>query len=551
MEPRARLRRWSPRLLLLVAFGLLAVVGIIQYQWFSRSAASEVEVTVRGLEATLRQSVGREFLRYAPVVTELEALRSTSTRAQAHVVLDRLLATYGPQGTVPGLVAWVGYEASGTFEKALVPGVWRVAPSPTTSQGPPSPGPENLLALRLEPPGTAVVLGLEVDRFFATYVLPALAEVVPDAQITWTRDDRDSPPPEPFDPQAYDFNPFSALFQSPKPPTLTVGIPRAFDLPARGTQGTNLPALRLLSGWKVSVELPAESPIRAIERRLAWNWLASSLILVVLGGAFALVVGQASRADALRRREREFVASVSHELRTPLTVIRSAADNFVQGVVPQEKQGRYGTLILDQSLRLGRMIEQMLAFAQAEADSAPPKVAAPLVFAPWWDQVRPPLEALALARGCTLVWDVGGLPPSGTTDPEALRLVLDNLVINALNHAYPPAAPTDTRGRAVRITMRHLVPDRLELVVEDDGRGISPQEAKKVFDPFYRDEVSRSNQETGSGLGLFLALRNAQKMGGSLRLESPWRRLGAKRSGCRFQMVVPWVAGDGEDAHGL
>lgn len=536
-----------PRLLLLVVLSILLLVGVIQYQWFSRSAAVEIEGTIRGLETTLRQSVAREFQRYAPVVTELESLK-TSSKADAQRVLDRLLATYGPEGSVPGLVSWVGYESGGTFEKAVVPLTWEGTPAPIPGRDEPlARGPENILALRLDPPGTAVVLGLDVEHFFSTYVLPALAEVVPGSRVTWTKEEREFPPPEAFDAQTYAFNPLKALIQGPSlPPTLAVGIPRVIDLPSRNVLRENFPSLRLLSGWRVTVTLPPNSPVLAIEGRLAWNWLASSLLLVVLGGAFVLVIGQASRADALRRREREFVASVSHELRTPLTVIRSAADNFVRGVVPDEKQGRYGTLILDQALRLGRMIEEILAFAQAEAGTTG-RVSALVTFEPWWAEVMPPLEALAQSRACTLIWDVGGLPKAGRTDPESLRLVVDNLVVNALNHAYSAPQPgVDPRNRAVRVTLRYLVPGRLELIVDDDGRGIASKEARKVFDPFYRDEVSRNNQESGSGLGLFLAQRQARKMGGDLRLESPWRHLGVKRPGCRFRLVVPFVPEDQE-----
>ena len=228
----------------------------------------------------------------------------------------------------------------------------------------------------------------------------------------------------------------------------------------------------------------------------------------------------------LRRREREFVASVSHELRTPLTVIRSEADNFAQGIVPTDRQSRYGRLILDQSVRLGRMIEEMLAFAQAEATVTSPAIQAPLVFERWLNELRPPLEALAQQHQVTLLWDVGGVPRSGLTDPEGLRLILDNLVINALNHSG---------SSTVTIALKERLPEQLELTVADEGRGISSQEARKVFDPFYRDEVSRNNQERGSGLGLFLARRKARALGGNLTLESPWRGLdGVKRSGCRF-----------------
>jgi len=114
-------------------------------------------------------------------------------------------------------------------------------------------------------------------------------------------------------------------------------------------------------------------------------------------------------------------------------------------------------------------------------------------------------------------------------------------VVNSINHAYPALAPS----RSVRVTLRHLVPDRLELVVEDDGRGISPKEAKKVFEPFYRDRVSRNSQEKGSGLGLFLARRQARRIRGDLTLESPWRRLdGSRKPGCRFVLTAPFRTGE-------
>jgi len=292
----------------------------------------------------------------------------------------------------------------------------------------------------------------------------------------------------------------------------------------------------------VSVDLPANGPAAngpaaSIEGRLAWNWFGSTLLLAVLDAAFGLVLGQAARLAAQRRREREFVASVTHELRTPLTVIRSAADNFTRGIVAAERQGQYGRLIMDQVLRLGRMIEEMLALAQTEAGSSSAPVEAPVVFGPWLDELRPPLEALAASRGVTLEWDTAGVPAAGKTDPDVLRLVVENLVVNAVNHAYPASSPGP---KPVRITLKYRLAGRLEVIVDDDGRGIAPREAQKVFDAFYRDEVSRNTQEKGSGLGLFLAQRQARRVGGSLTLETPWRRIdGVKRPGCRFVAALP------------
>lgn len=559
MDPMDRLRPWTPRLLFLAVVAILILVGVIQYQWFSRSAAVEIEGSIRGLELTVRQTVTREFQRFAPVAAEFDRLGSGSAPGprEAEALLDRLWTAYGPDGTAPRLLVWVGWmePSRGVVHRRDGAGPWVEGPLPpdrwaqTAAKAPPDKGIQSADVVIYRPSDSpdapVLLLGLDIDGFFETYVHPAMADQFPGAALRWDQGPQEPPPPGAgFNSRNYAFNPFTALVAGASvPPDLEVGIPRGIELPwksgARPGPDPFGPGFHGQGSWTLRVTLPSDAPVLAVEGRLAWNWLGSTLLLLVLAAAFALVLGQWDRVGTLRVREREFVASVSHELRTPLTVIRSAADNFTRGIVPAERQGQYGRLILDQSLRLGRMIEEMLAFAQTEG-AAPARVEAPVVFGPWLAELRPPLEALAAARQVTLVWDVAGVPPSGRSDPEGLRLILENLVVNAVNHAYPPPGP-GTGTRTVRLTLKHLVPDRLELSVDDEGRGISPKEAKKVFEPFYRDQVSRDNQEKGSGLGLFLAQRQARRLGGDLRLESPWRRPdGIRRPGCRFVLRVPF-----------
>jgi len=541
MDTTSRLRSWTPRLAFLAFLAVLLLVGVIQYQWFSRSAAVEIEGTLRGLEGGLRQSVFREFQRYAPIAAQFETLQEDKHLSEAEIrsFLDRLWATYGPKGTSPHLISSLGYaiDRFPPQERTLDHPDWGTGTGPL-------PGEDAATFHQGRGPGEMVFfLAFDTSGFFADYVFPSLLEQFPGAQLGWA-EPAPGPPPEgdSFNSRTYTFSPFSALLSGASVPrTLQVGVPRLAEFSFRDSRlraRTEAPGRGPLVG-NLQVTLPSDAPVLGIERRLAWNWLGSTLLLLFLGAAFVIVLGQSGRLATLRRREREFVASVSHELRTPLTVIRSAADNFTRGIVAPERQSQYGQLILDQSLRLGRMIEQMLSFAHAESGTIVAKVQAPMVFAPWLADLRPPLEAMATARQVQLTWDVAGVPRSGLTDPEGLRLILENLVVNAVNHAYPPVGIGDPRP--VRITLRHLVPDRLELTVDDDGRGISPKEAKKVFEPFYRDQVSRDKQEKGSGLGLFLARHQARKLGGDLKLESPWRRLdGTRRSGCRFALTVPF-----------
>lgn len=545
----SRFRTWLPRISLAAVLALLTLVGVIQYQWFSRSAAVEIETAVRGLEASVWQTVSREFQRFAPAVADLEAYRTGAVHdaAAARATLTRLWNTYGPTGPAPNLVSWVGYQEPGTevWNRLDAAGWTRVpAPADRSTLG-------NFARFQADRTSPTLLLGFDPARFSATYVEPVLKEQYPGAVLEWQAGVPDRGPPQGpgFNSRTYAFNPVAALTGGAhEPATVTVPLPPFPEFPfrnARFPDGVLTPGSHGASLGQIRLTLASEGPAAAIEQRLAWNWWGTTLLLMVLGAAFALVLRQSGRVADLRRREREFVASVSHELRTPLTVIRSAADNFSQGIVPAERQGRYGQLILDQALRLGRMVEQMLAFAQAEAGPSAP-VRAPLAFAPWLAEIKPALENLAHDRAIRLVWDVAGVPPGGKTDPDALRSILENLVVNALNHAYPGAGPEAEAGsRSVRVTLRFLVPNRLELTVDDDGRGISPKEAKNVFEPFYRDQVSRNTQEKGSGLGLFLARRQARRLGGDLKLESPWRRTdGVRRPGCRFVALVPFEAGE-------
>ena len=258
-----------------------------------------------------------------------------------------------------------------------------------------------------------------------------------------------------------------------------------------------------------------------------------------------LLLFQLQRTKLLRSKEKEFVASVTHELRTPLTVIRSAADNLSTGIVPAEKLKVYSELISDQSKRLGNMIEEILLYSKFEERRRKTEALVSVNFSYLISQLKPTLEAVASADGIVLHWDIDGLPEFVETHPEVITLAVNNLVTNAVNHAYSGDEAIDkaaNEAREIRIKIRLLIPDKLQITVEDDGRGIESRELKHIFDPFYRDNISRSRQEKGSGLGLFITQRKAVVCGGKLTAESPYRRIdGSRPSGCRFSIIIPCV----------
>jgi len=127
-------------------------------------------------------------------------------------------------------------------------------------------------------------------------------------------------------------------------------------------------------------------------------------------------------------------------------------------------------------------------------------------------------------------------PEDATLDsyPGALAQVLTNLLSNAATHAFP-----DGRSGRIRVEIRPVPRGMLEIVFCDDGRGISPEDQRRVFDPFFT--TRRSAGSTGLGLHIVFNIVTAT-LGGSIELKS-W-----PGEGTRFTILVPLVAPDARAA---
>jgi two-component system phosphate regulon sensor histidine kinase PhoR len=128
-------------------------------------------------------------------------------------------------------------------------------------------------------------------------------------------------------------------------------------------------------------------------------------------------------------------------------------------------------------------------------------------------------------RGVDLINTV---PPElrARADSDRLDQVLANLVDNAIKYGRP--------GGTVRVEGRNI-PDagRVELAVVDDGPGIPPEAAERVFERFYRVDTARSREQGGTGLGLSIVKHIVQAHGGEVRLET------AIGKGSTFRFTLP------------
>jgi len=294
--------------------------------------------------------------------------------------------------------------------------------------------------------------------------------------------------------------------------------------------------------WNLTVYLDKQSPLYTLKRRSALNWLFSTLLLLFIGAAFILLVLQMHKRSQLRQQEQEFVAAISHELRTPLTVISAAADNLYSGIVSPDRLGKYSLLIKENSARLAHLIDEVILFSKFEHSSIPKPQLQKIETESFFGPLIARLESLALLKGLTLEWDLKGLGKDFYAALDSLEFILENLITNSINHAYTKELAQGGLTKntfPIRIQARKIIPDKINLIIEDDGCGIPSYEQKKIFQAFYRGERSKANQESGSGLGLYLVERKIHSLGGVLSLESPYKRVnGQKLSGTKISIEL-------------
>lgn len=219
----------------------------------------------------------------------------------------------------------------------------------------------------------------------------------------------------------------------------------------------------------------------------------------------------ARRVQAVHQSQRDFVANVSHELRTPLTSIGGFAQAVLDGTADSpDAVRRSASVIHAEAERMRRLVEELLDLARLEAE-APDMRREPLTLEPILRAAVEAVRPRAAAAGISLDVRIDKLPlVSG--DADRLRQVVDNLLDNAIKH-------TPSGGR---LTLTAAATERgrqIEMVVEDTGVGIPPEDLPRVFERFYRVDKSRP-AAGGTGLGLAICKEIVEAHGGSIRVES-------------------------------
>ncbi|MEP6973107.1 MAG: HAMP domain-containing sensor histidine kinase [Actinomycetota bacterium] len=212
--------------------------------------------------------------------------------------------------------------------------------------------------------------------------------------------------------------------------------------------------------------------------------------------------------ENLEQSRRDLVANVSHELKTPIAAIRAHLENLLDGV--EQPEPRTMQVMLSQTERLGRLIEQLLELSRLESGELPlQREEIPL--APLVAQVLSEIEMARSDRGVVVESELPNDLPSIDADRERVHQVLFNLVDNAVR--FTPS------GGAVTVSAyRHN--GSVEVKVADTGVGIPPEHLPRLFERFYRADPARSRDDGGTGIGLAIARSVVEAHGGHIRAES-------------------------------
>jgi histidine kinase len=250
-----------------------------------------------------------------------------------------------------------------------------------------------------------------------------------------------------------------------------------------------------------------------------------------LARAFNEMAGQLEqRTQALEtadRTRRQLVADVSHELTTPLAAIRGYVETLAMPEVTLDEsaRGRYLRIVGEETDRLEHIVGDLLDAARLEGGGVTLTMEEVAVA-----QLLERLEHRhdQVLRQKRIILETRQHPADLTVRADAKRLeqALQNLVANATRHT-----PED--GRISVVAQRTA--QGIEFVVEDTGPGIPHEHLARVFDRFYKVDVSRSETAlpSGSGLGLSIVRAIVERHGGTITVSSP------AGAGARFELTLP------------
>ena len=224
-------------------------------------------------------------------------------------------------------------------------------------------------------------------------------------------------------------------------------------------------------------------------------------------GAVLMMIDVTEKEEREELRK-EFSANVSHELKTPLTTISGYAELMKDGLVKQEDVGRFSEKIYTEARRLISMIEGIIKLSRLDENQIIQEK----------EEVDLYQLALEIKNSLSMKAAEEGIDSQVLGSPckvSGVRQILYEMLYNLMENAVK----YNDRGGHVFVTAA-VMEGRAAVIVEDDGIGIPPEDADRIFERFYRGDKSHSSEREGTGLGLSSVKHGAKYHGAKIEVES-------------------------------
>ncbi|MBZ5752793.1 ATP-binding protein [Metabacillus rhizolycopersici] len=296
---------------------------------------------------------------------------------------------------------------------------------------------------------------------------------------------------------------------------------------------TNPPAERFLQAWKyeqgidmrMNDELPPE--VKNLFQHVVKTEKEQMLEIMLQGRSWVVLMSplynqsdvrgavvvlrdmtEERRLDKLRD---DFIANVSHELRTPISMLQGYSEAIVDDIAStDEEKKEIAQVIYDESLRMGRLVNELLDLARMEAGHITlnlEEISVPQFI----DKINRKFQGLAKEKTISLHSNIDLNESLYVLDPDRIEQVLTNLIDNAIRH-------TSEHG-SVLISVASKEND-LMIKIQDTGSGIPQEDLPFVFERFYKADKARTRGRAGTGLGLAIVKNIVEAHQGKIQVHS-------------------------------
>lgn len=212
-----------------------------------------------------------------------------------------------------------------------------------------------------------------------------------------------------------------------------------------------------------------------------------------LGHLAAVFDYMANELNTLEDDQRKFVSNVSHDFRSPLTSIKGYIEAILDGTIPYEMQNKYLNIILFETERLNKLTSSLLELNKFGSHGKT------ILYIKSFDinyiirMTALAFEGICSEKHISIELILSGQTLFVTADMAKIQQVIYNLTDNAIKFSYPDSSIT------IETTEKN---GKVFISVKDSGIGIPNDSLKKIWERFYKTDVSRGKDKRGTGLGL-------------------------------------------------